>query len=676
MGHAYSPEGAADGNREPSLSGWPASRPLVSVAILSTGFSPGLSPGLPSGGLDGVTESLASLHESTLRDFEVILVVRSADEAAGMREAAPGLEGCVQVVEDLHPDSPTGRNKAVELAEGKYVVLLRAGDRLDPTFLEKTAYALEDGPGFGFAYAKTAARESLPQPIELFGLRRELRYNHVPDSALFRRDAWVDVGGFRAEAKFDLWDFWVAAGTIGWAGLLLREELIRLGPESLHAESRLRGAARDSREFDKILQRHAALLDTPRPRVRPANSQAGAAASGGPRPGQAIIYPRRQFLNFSADKPAILCVVPWLNVGGAEKVVLQIMRGLSGDFSFAVAATLDAEHNRADEFRALTPWVYHLPASSAADPGRFLAELAEIHGVRGVVISSSEEGYRALPAFKQRGLWTADIVHNTAPEGHLDQSIGLDSHLDFHFACGRQQADALRNGTGAEASRIRTVWTAVDAQGEFDPARYEARRETLRGEFGLDDRDVVLAYVGRLSMEKDVPLFVAAVAEIVRRHPGICIRALVAGDGMELLRVEQAIEREGLWNEVRLLGDTRRVPEILALSDYLLLTSKTEGSPITILEAMSLKVVVLSTAVGNVRDVIEDGVNGFVIDGRDPAAFADRFATIRRDPERERRMREAARRTILDRFDEPQLLKSYADVFGAALGPDAANRSV
>jgi glycosyltransferase involved in cell wall biosynthesis len=305
-----------------------------------------------------------------------------------------------------------------------------------------------------------------------------------------------------------------------------------------------------------------------------------------------------------------------------------------------------------------------------------LAELAEIHGIRGVVISSCEEGYRALPAFKQRGLWTADIVHNTAPEGHLDQSIGLDRHLDVHFACGRQQADALRNGTAAGASRIRTVWTAVDAQGEFDPARYEARREPLRTEFGLDSSDVVLAYVGRLSIEKDVPLFVAAVAEIVRRHPAVRIRALVAGDGMELLRVEQAIEREGLWNELRLLGDTRRVPEVLALSDYLLLTSKTEGSPITILEAMSLKLVVLSTAVGNVREVIEDGVNGFVIDGREPATFADRFDAIRRNPEREIQMREAARQTILERFDEPQLLKSYADVFRAALGPDAANRSV
>jgi glycosyltransferase involved in cell wall biosynthesis len=435
--------------------------------------------------------------------------------------------------------------------------------------------------------------------------------------------------------------------------------------------------ARDSREAGKILQRHAALLDrglTPGPS---ANDQArNAFTTADSRFSKTLTYPQRRFLRFGADKPAILCVVPWLNIGGAEQVVLQLMRGLSGRFSFAVAATLDAEHNRAEEFRAVTRWVYHLPESRAADPGRFLAELAAAHGVQGVVISSSAEGYRALPAFKQRGLWTADIVHNTAPEGHLDRSIRFDRDLDIHFACGRQQADALRNATGATESRIRTVWNGVDATGEFNPARYEARREALRAEFGLEAGDVVLVYVGRLSIEKDVPLFVAAVSEVVRRHPGLRVRALVAGDGPELLQVEQAIEREGLWNEVRLLGDFRRVPEILAVSDYMLLTSKTEGSPISILEAMSLKLVVMSTAVGNVPEVIEDGVHGFVIDGRDPASFADRFDASMRDPDGEKRMRGAARRTILERFDEPVMLGAYAEVFDAALRPAAPDRSV
>jgi glycosyltransferase involved in cell wall biosynthesis len=492
---------------------------------------------------------------------------------------------------------------------------------------------------------------------------------------LFRHAAWAQAGGFR-EGQLDVWGFWIAVGTLGWSGSLLREELVRLGAESLRAQRSLQDVARDPREVDRILQRQAALLDAPAA-LQPANDQARVEPDGGgPHSAQNLPFPRRHFVNFSADKPAILCVVPWLNVGGAEKVVLQIMRGLADRFSFAIAATLQADHNRADEFRALTPWVYHLPESCAADPGRYLAELAAIHGVQGVLVSSSEAGYRALPAFKQRGLWTADIVHNTTPEGHLDKSIRYDREIDVHFACGHQQAEALRNATGGGAPRARTVWTAVDAEGEFNPARYQARRGALRAEFGLEDRDVVIAYVGRLSIEKDVPLFVAAVSEILRRHPGVPIRALIAGDGPELLRVEQAIERHGVWNEVKLLGDTRRVPEILAISDYMFLTSKTEGSPITILEAMSLKLAVMTTAVGNVREVVEDGINGFIVNGRDPAAFAERFDDIRGDTEREERLREAARRTILERFGEPRMLESYAEVFGAALGPEAAGRSV
>ena len=650
--------------RRSKLAGWPAERPLVSAVILCAGE--------PA----AVMESLASLRSSTLQDFEVLVLQRPGDDVAGLRESF-GDAGRPRILEVECADSAVGRNRAVEAAEGKYVVLLRGGDCLDPTFLEKAAWALEQDSGLGFAYAwLSPAGPERFGGVETFSLDRARRYNPVADSALFRREAWLEAGGFRAETKLDLWDFWVALGTLGWSGFLCREELVRPGAESLRAQARLRDVTREPAEAEKMRQRHALLEASPVAAPSAGSQAASATAASAGRRNQTVGFPQRRFLEFGADKPAILCVVPWLDIGGAEQVVLQIMRGLSDRFSFAVVATLAAENNRAAEFREATPWVYHLPESSAADPGRFLGDLAAMHGVRGVLISSSEAGYRALPALKQRGLWTADIVHNTAAEGYLDQSIGCDGYLDVHFACGRLQADALRHAAGISESRIRTVWTSVDATGRFDLRRYEAHREALRAEFGLESRDVVLAYVGRLSVEKDVPLFVAAVSQIVRRNSGVRIRALAAGDGPELLRVEQAIEREGVWNEVRLLGDSRRVPEILAVSDYMLLTSRTEGSPLTILEAMSLKVVVLSTAVGNVGEVIDNGVNGFVVEGRDPAVFADRFEELGRDPEREKRMREAARRTILERFDEPQMLEGYAEVFRAALGPGRGNRSV
>jgi glycosyltransferase involved in cell wall biosynthesis len=651
-----SPAATAVAGRKSRIVGWPADQPLVSVAVCCERASHG-----------DVESTVASLLASSLQDFEILLLGPGGAgvEAGG---ALPATD-CLRAVAISEPDSSAGRNEAVRMARGKYVVLLHAGDRPDATFLEKACRALEEDPRLGFAYSQNNANPAT-NPVEAFSLDRALRYNHVPDSAVFRREAWSEAGGFRADTALDLWDFWVALGTLGWSGLLIREELVTTGAGSWTVQQRARRA--ESEGSEEIRRRHAALLQAP-PRAAPGSDSFEAQAAPGVS-NPTLSFSQRRFLSF-ADRPAILCIVPWLDIGGAEQVVLQIIRGLSDRFSFAVAATLPADHNRAAEFREATPWVYHLPESSA-DAGHFLADLATIHGIQGVLVSSSEAGYDALAALKQRGLWTADIVHNTAPEGHLDRAIGSDGALDFHFACGRAQADALRTAAAVPASRMRTVWTAVDAAGRFDPQRYESRRNALRAEFGLDSRDVVLAYVGRFSIEKDVPLFVAAASEIIRRNPGLRVRALIAGDGPELLRVERAIEREEVWNEVRLLGDSRRVPEILAASDYMLLTSKTEGSPLTLLEAMSLGRIVMTTAVGNVREVVDHGVNGFVVEGREPAAFAACFEEIRRDPEREKGMRQAARRTILERFEESRMLAAYAEVFGAALGSGEPNRSV
>jgi glycosyltransferase involved in cell wall biosynthesis len=109
------------------------------------------------------------------------------------------------------------------------------------------------------------------------------------------------------------------------------------------------------------------------------------------------------------------------------------------------------------------------------------------------------------------------------------------------------------------------------------------------------------------------------------------------------------------------------VGEVLAASHFAFLTSRFEGSSITLLEAMSMRQVALTTEVGNVRDVIEDGVNGFVVASRDPSGFAARVGEALADPAREAAMRERARRTVLERYDLPAMVGVYADAIRGAL---------
>jgi glycosyltransferase involved in cell wall biosynthesis len=153
----------------------------------------------------------------------------------------------------------------------------------------------------------------------------------------------------------------------------------------------------------------------------------------------------------------------------------------------------------------------------------------------------------------------------------------------------------------------------------------------------------------------------------VRAHPRKRFQAFIIGDGPERARVTHEIRVQGLQDVVELLGFCDNVAEILAVSHFAFLTSRFEGSSITLLEAMSMGLVVLSTEAGSVRDVITDGENGFIISSRSPAGFAARVAEMLADPDRDAAVRGRARQTVLERYDLSAMVRVYAEAIARAL---------
>jgi glycosyltransferase involved in cell wall biosynthesis len=131
--------------------------------------------------------------------------------------------------------------------------------------------------------------------------------------------------------------------------------------------------------------------------------------------------------------------------------------------------------------------------------------------------------------------------------------------------------------------------------------------------------------------------------------------------------VEHEVQVQGLQGVVEILGYCDYVPEVLAVSRFAFLTSRFEGSSVTLLEAMAMRQVVLAPDVGNSRDVIEDGVNGFLAPSRRPEDFAARVAEVLADPAREAEMGRRARATILERYDLRGMVRVYADAAAEAL---------
>lgn len=151
-----------------------------------------------------------------------------------------------------------------------------------------------------------------------------------------------------------------------------------------------------------------------------------------------------------------------------------------------------------------------------------------------------------------------------------------------------------------------------------------------------------LVMVGRLAPVKRVDLFLAAMASALQQLPGLT--AVVVGDGAERPDLEMRARELGLEGRVRFVGHQVDVAPWLARARALVLSSDSEGLPLSVIEAMTAGLPVVVSHVGDLPDLIDDGVNGFLVKERTAQAFSEKIVTLLGDEALRTRFSEAARR--------------------------------
>jgi glycosyltransferase involved in cell wall biosynthesis len=155
----------------------------------------------------------------------------------------------------------------------------------------------------------------------------------------------------------------------------------------------------------------------------------------------------------------------------------------------------------------------------------------------------------------------------------------------------------------------------------------------------------VVGTVTRLVAVKDIDLFLEAAALLRERRPQV--RFVIVGDGPERSALEGRARDLALGDVVDFRGEVRPARPVLAEFQVFVLTSQSEGVPLSVLEAMSAGLPVVATAVGGIPEIVEDGVAGFLVArtgerGAVAAALADRLEILLADPEVRERMGAAA----------------------------------
>ena len=171
----------------------------------------------------------------------------------------------------------------------------------------------------------------------------------------------------------------------------------------------------------------------------------------------------------------------------------------------------------------------------------------------------------------------------------------------------------------------------------------------------------VIATVGRLTAIKQPRLFLEVVRLVAERHPNVV--ALMAGDGELRAEIESYAAELHISNRLRLLGWRKDLSTIYAATDVFVLTSRNEGTPVALIEAMAAGVPGVSTDVGGVSDVIGGLDAGRTVPFGDAAGLAGAIDELLSDPALRAAIGARARSRVLDRYDITRLVNDIDTLY-------------
>jgi len=233
---------------------------------------------------------------------------------------------------------------------------------------------------------------------------------------------------------------------------------------------------------------------------------------------------------------------------------------------------------------------------------------------------------------------------------------------DRVVACASEVANYLGQHTRVNPQNISTIYNAVDV--EFIRQRAQA---PLEHPWLRDGKVPVITCVARMVPQKGYPYLFRAFQRVASE---LNSRLLVIGDGPEREPMQQLVKDLGIAQQVDLLGTQLNSNNYVAKSDLFVLASLWEGLATVLLEAAAVGTPVISTRVSGVEDVIDDGVNGFVVPVADPEALAQQMLTVLRDDDLRKQFAQRIAQKVEAIFDVKSIVRAYEHLFLNALSSE------
>lgn len=362
----------------------------------------------------------------------------------------------------------------------------------------------------------------------------------------------------------------------------------------------------------------------------------------------------------------LLHVIDHLGAGGAQETLLSLVRHRDRQHFQVEVATLHSQGHYWEIFRqeavpvySLSPHKYvplYLPRlCRLLRLGKF--DLVHCHLTAANLIAKPLAALLGVPFIFN---YDQNDMYRTQQPWRRRLDAWTNLITDHIVAVSASTRDFLIQQERVPPDKITVIYNGVDLQ-RFRPAAEASGRGKRRRKWGLPEEAPVVGGVGRLHQQKNFPLFLQVAREVVRELPEACF--VIAGEGPDRKDLESLARDLGIAAQVHFLGYVSDITELYPALDALLMTSRSEGTPLAVLEAMAMGVPVVAARVDGMAEVLEDGRDAYLVPLEDLAQFVRRTCSLLKDKATAGRFSRAGLDKVRSHYAAEAMVRQVEDLY-------------
>jgi len=363
-------------------------------------------------------------------------------------------------------------------------------------------------------------------------------------------------------------------------------------------------------------------------------------------------------------KVKVLHLMQGLEVGGLEYMVVNLIKGLDSERFVSSVCCFDTLGSLADDLEGVDvkllrrrPGIdYSYPFRLASLIRKEKAQILHLHNPTAFFYGALAGALSGVP-------WVVYTEHARDVRPNMKIRVAdrlLACFTDRVVAVAGHVKKNLVEYQWFNPLKVSIIYNGIDSS-RF-PAVYDAAG--ARRALGIEPSAPVVGIVARLDPIKNHKCLIRAMVHVKEAFAGAIL--LVIGDGP--LRGELACLARvaGLEGSVKFLGTRADVHSLLQCLDVFVLSSVSEGLPLTVLEAMASAKAIVATRVGGIPEAVEDGVEGLLVQPDDEKALSGAIKSLLKDRARSAEMGRSARKKFEKSFSLDMMIKRYEEVYSGA----------